>query len=74
MRYSLGMEIRYDKKTDIMVLVFTKNPVTESDEKKSGIIFDYDEHGGIVSMEILDASEKITEPEKVNMVFSKRQS
>ena len=68
------MEIRYDKQADIMVLVFTKNPVTESDEKKSGIIFDYDEHGGIVSIEILDASEKITEPERVDVVFSGDQS
>ena len=38
---------------------------SESDEVKEGVIIDYNKDGKIVSMEILDASEQITEPEGI---------
>ena len=61
------MEIRYDKEVDILVVTFSKNSVVESDEEKPGIILDYDKNGGIVSIEIIDASERVTDPEKVEL-------
>ena len=65
------MQIRYDKEVDILVVTFSKNSIVESDEEKPGVILDYDKNGGIVSIEILDASEKVTDLEKVDLVFPK---
>ena len=65
------MQVRYDKETDILVITFSQNTIIESDEEKPGMILDYDENGCIVSMEILDASKKVANPEKVEMVTSK---
>ena len=61
------MEVKYDKEVDILVVTFSKNKIVESDEEKPGFILDYDKDGGIVSIEILDASKKVTDPEKVSV-------
>ena len=61
------MKLDYDKETDILTVIFSDRPIEESDEEKPGMIFDYDESGNVVSIEILDASEKIINPEKVEM-------
>ena len=39
--------------------------MAESDEDKPGVILDYDERGDLVSMEILDASRRVTEATKM---------
>ena len=61
------MKVSYDPKTDILSLVFKDNTaVAESDEEKPGIILDYDKEGNLVSLEILDASKRVTETRKVD--------
>jgi uncharacterized protein YuzE len=56
----------YDPRTDILTLVLKDNAsVAESDEDKPGVILDYDEQGDLVSMEILDASRRVTEATKM---------
>jgi uncharacterized protein YuzE len=46
-------------------------PVAESDEAKPGMILDYDAEGDLVSVEILAASERITEPQGIEFQMVK---
>ncbi|NIM50258.1 MAG: DUF2283 domain-containing protein [Gemmatimonadales bacterium] len=60
------MKVSYDAKTDTLsVLLRVDAVVAESDETKPGIILDYDEQGNLVSLEILDASRRVTEADRV---------
>ena len=59
------MKIIYDQETDTMTVIFKESTVDESDEAKSGIIIDYDSMGDIVSIEILDAKKRISQPTQV---------
>ena len=60
------MKASYDPRTDTLSLILKDGAtVAESDEDKPGIILDYDESGDLVSMEILDASRRVTEATKM---------
>ena len=60
------MKVNYDPRTDTLSLLLKENAVVaESDEEKPGLILDYDEQGDLISMEILDASRRVTEAQKV---------
>jgi uncharacterized protein YuzE len=60
------MKVSYDEKTDTLSVILKDNtPVAESDEDKPGVILDYDKAGNLVSLEILDASRRVTEARKV---------
>lgn len=60
------MKISYDETTDTLSVILKDNPpVAESDEDKPGVILDYDAIGNLVSLEILDASKRVTEARKV---------
>ena len=60
------MKVTYDQATDILSVILKDNtPVAESDEDKPGVILDYDATGNLVSLEILDASKRVTEARKV---------
>ena len=61
------MKVRYDRKTDTLSLILRDNAaVFESDEDKPGVILDYDKDGNLVSLEILDASRRVTDARKVD--------
>jgi uncharacterized protein YuzE len=64
------MKVIYDGETDILTIIFTESPVTESDEDKPGVILDYDDKGNLVSLEILDASRRVTIPSKIEYQVS----
>ncbi|MBD0264300.1 MAG: DUF2283 domain-containing protein [Tolypothrix sp. Co-bin9] len=59
------MKITYDPEVDILRIIFSDTPIEESDEEKPGVIFDYDENGNIVGLEILDASKRMDNPRSV---------
>ena len=61
------MKVNYDAKTDTLTVMFRDAPVAESDEDKPGVILDYDEAGNIVSIEVLDASQRVEEPGRVTV-------
>ena len=61
------MKVQYDSKTDTLSVILKDNtPVHESDEDKPGIILDYDKEGNLISLEILDASRRVTDTRKVD--------
>ena len=60
------MKVSYDTRTDTLSVILKDNvSIAESDEDKPGIILDYDDRGDLVSLEILDASLRVTEARKV---------
>ena len=60
------MKASYDLKTDSLTVILKEDAtVVESDEDKPGVILDYDEFGDLVSLEILDASRRVTKAQKM---------
>ena len=60
------MKVNYDRHTDTLTVILKDQAVvTESDEDKPGVILDYDAEGNLVSLEVLDASSRVTDTGKV---------
>lgn len=64
------MKVVYDQAVDTLTIVFTDTLVAESDEDKPGVILDYDDKGNLVSLEILDASRRVSVPSKIEYQVS----
>ncbi len=60
------MKVIYDTKADILTIILKEASIIESDEEKEGIILDYDDAGDIVSLEILDAKRRVSEPTQIS--------
>ena len=56
------MKVTYDQEVDVLRIVLNDSAIEESDEDKPGVIIDYDDHGNVIGMEILDASKRIANP------------
>ncbi|MFQ5741765.1 MAG: DUF2283 domain-containing protein [Acidobacteriota bacterium] len=61
------MKVNYNPETDTLTVIFRDAPVAESDEEKPGVIPDYDESGNLVSVEVLDASRRVEDPESFTL-------
>ena len=59
------MKITYDPEGDILRIVLRDAPVEESDEDKPGVILDYDREGNVVGLEVLNASQRVSNPRGV---------
>jgi uncharacterized protein YuzE len=59
------MKVIYDQDTDTLSLLFRDEPVADSDELREGLIIDYSREGKIVSVEVLDASEHVADPQGI---------
>ena len=60
------MRVAYDQHTDTLTLVLREGAeVAESDEERPGVILDFDAAGGLVSVEILEASRRVTDARHV---------
>lgn len=60
------MKVSYDPSTDTLSIILKQETrVAESDEDKPGVILDYDKDGNLVSLEILDASKRVSETRRI---------
>lgn len=65
------MKITYDPKTDTLMIILKDNVlVEESDESTPGVILDYDKEGSLISLEVLEASEQVSETQKIEFQTS----
>ena len=66
------MKVTLDRRTDTLRIVFQEGvPVAESDEEKPGVILDFDAKGRLISLEILDASERVSDATRVEFLSTK---
>ena len=63
------MKLTYDKETDTLLVVLTQKAIDETEEIRPGVLADLDENGGLVSLEILNASSKV---DALNELLAKR--
>ncbi|MBI4560387.1 MAG: DUF2283 domain-containing protein [Candidatus Hydrogenedentes bacterium] len=59
------MRITYGPSVDAVRIQLSEARGDESDEEKPGVILDYDSQGNVVAIEILDASQRMTNPRSV---------
>jgi uncharacterized protein YuzE len=59
--------VRYDQETDTLTVIFRDSPIAESDEDRPGVILDFDAEGRLVSLELLNASQCVEDPGRVEV-------
>jgi uncharacterized protein YuzE len=61
------MKLHYDRDADALIIVLRETLIAESDEVGPGVIADYGDDGEIVRLEILDASRKVDDLDRVDL-------
>ena len=59
------MKVTYDSEVDVLRILFSDAAIEESDEDKPGVILDFDKDGHIVGLELLNASQRMTNPANI---------
>lgn len=60
------MKLAYDAETDTLRIVLSDAPIAESDEDNPGVSLDYDAAGNLVGIEVLQASERVDKPGRID--------
>ena len=61
------MKIEYDQQADAMYIRLRAGTVAESDEVRPGVVFDFDNQGRVLGIEMLDLSERTDNPRELVM-------
>ena len=63
------MKVMYDQETDSMTITFRECRIKESDELRPGVIVDFGNDGGLVRMEILQASKVVQNTHEIQFAI-----
>jgi uncharacterized protein YuzE len=64
------MRVEYDKKMDILTIIFRDARIKESDELRPGMIVDFGHDGGVVSIEIDQASKVVGKTSEIQFAIA----
>ncbi len=53
------MRLHFDQKANALYFRLTDDKIVESEEVRDGIVFDFDERGEVVAIEILNLKERV---------------
>jgi uncharacterized protein YuzE len=63
------MNIRYDEETDTLMITLRTARIQESDEIREGVIADFGYDGGIVRLEILNATSVVDATKEIQFAI-----
>lgn len=64
------MKAEYDRETDTLTITLRDARVNESDEIRPGVIADFAHDGGVVGLEILNASKVVDETREIQFAVA----
>jgi len=64
------MRVNYDPEADAMTITFREGRIKESDEIRPGVIVDFGYDGGIMRLEILDASKYVDNTREIQFMVN----
>lgn len=64
------MKIKYDPEVDVIRITLKDVEIEESDEETPGIILDFDASRNVVGIEILQASQRIDNPQGIEYTIA----
>ncbi|NQS97894.1 MAG: DUF2283 domain-containing protein [candidate division Zixibacteria bacterium] len=62
------MKVKYDPESDSIIITFREERIQESDELRPGIIVDFGYDGGVVRIEVLNASTVVKDTREMQFV------
>ncbi len=60
------MQAAYDPQSDTLVITISSQAPVESVQAEPGLILEYDGFGNVVSVEVLNASQYLSDPSRVS--------
>ncbi|MFO8038120.1 MAG: DUF2283 domain-containing protein [Sodalinema sp.] len=66
------MKIKYDSDVDIIRITLKDAEIEDSDEEIPGIILDFDSSQNVIGIEILQASQRIDNPQAIEYMIAQR--
>ena len=63
------MRLKVDRENDVLYFRLDETSIVDSEEVQPGVILDFDEHGRLVGIEIMNLSTRIEPEEMRNLQF-----